>query len=176
MRTSQKRQKHLSSHSISLPFTPFLSLPLLLLLVSCTGKPVIDEKHTFDGRTWNRFTPEAFDMTVNNIEDYYNIDLTATVDTALYRYEQLPVMVILRSPGGEERQFYGAVLLKDKGRWRGQSQGGSRTATSRLRSYFSFNSRGHHHLDVNQTTSQYDLEGVQDITLTVTKAKVDYDL
>ena len=148
----------------------------LLLFAACGGKTIADEQHTFDGNRWNRFTPEQFDFNVGNIENYYNIDITAAVDTSRYRYSALPVMLILKAPGGEERQFYGAVVLKDKGRWRGEMTDGYRTATGRIRSYFSFNAKGTHHLDVSQATSQYDLEGVHSITLTVTKAKVDYDL
>lgn len=139
-------------------------IALAFLFAACGGKTVIDEEHEL-GATWNRFTPEVFDLTVSNTENYYNIDLSATVDTARYRYSELPVMVILKSPGGEERQFYGAVVL-----------GGKDHATSRLRNYFSFNSKGQHHMEISQVTSQYDLEGVRSITLTVTKAKVDYDL
>ena len=149
---------------------------LLLLLTSCHSKTVTDEEHTFDRNLWNRFTPETFDITVNNIENYYNIDLTAAVDTTVFRYGELPVMLLLKAPGGEERQFYGTVLLKDKGRWRGEMQDGYRVASGRIRSYFSFNAKGFHHLEVNQATSQYDLEGIHAITLSVTKAKVDYDL
>lgn len=148
----------------------------LLLMASCGSKTVITEQHTFDGNRWNRFTPEEFNFSVNNIDNYYHIDLTAAVDTSVYRYSELPVMFILKAPGGEERQFYGAVVLKDKGRWRGEMTDGCRTATGRIRSYFSFNSKGRHSLSVSHATSQYDLEGVHSITLTVTKAKVDYDL
>ena len=148
----------------------------LLLLVSCGRKTVINEEHTFDGNIWNRFTPEEFKLSVDNIENYYHIDLTAAVDTTVYRYSELPVMFILKAPGGEERQFYGAVVLKEKGRWRGEMTDGYRTASGRIRSYFSFNSKGTHTVDVSHATSQYDLEGVHSITLSVTKAKVDYDL
>ena len=48
----------------------------LLLLVSCGRKTVINEEHTFDGNIWNRFTPEEFKLSVDNIENYYHIDLT----------------------------------------------------------------------------------------------------
>ena len=83
---------------------------------------------------------------------------------------------ILEAPGGEERQFYGTVLFKDNDRWRGQIKDGYRTASGRIRSYFSFNNKGTHHLRVSQATSQYDLEGIHSLRLTVTKAPVDYDL
>ena len=148
----------------------------VLLFASCDSKSILDEEHDFNGAVWNRFTPEVFDVKVDNVENYYNIDITVAVDTLAYRYETLPVMLILNGPNGEERQFYGAVVLKDKGRWRGEIKDGLRVASGRIRSYFSFNTEGTHHLKVSQTTSQYDLEGVHRLAVSITRAKVDYNL
>ena len=160
----------LSFHSLS------LLCSLILLFTSCSKGCILNEEHSFNGAAWNRFTPEEFDVKVNNTENYYNIDITVAVDTLTYRYETLPVMLILNGPNGEERQFYGAVVLKDKGRWRGEIKDGLRVASGRIRSYFSFNTQGTHHLKVSHTTSQYDLEGVDRLAVSITRAKVDYDL
>lgn len=169
--------KHLSH---PLPFhSPFTSLSLLLFLIiltSCGNKHVIDEEHTFDRNVWNRFSPERFEFNIQNIDDYYHIDVTVAVDTTIYRYHEFPCAITLVTPGGEERSFRTSIALNDKGRWRGEMQDGYRVASGRIRSYFSFNAKGFHHLEVNQATSQYDLEGIHAITLSVTKAKVDYDL
>ncbi|MDY6371292.1 MAG: hypothetical protein SPL12_03205, partial [Bacteroidales bacterium] len=59
---------HLSFHSLSLPFTPFHSPKILslllasLLFASCGNKVVLDEERTFSS-TWNRFTPQEFELT-----------------------------------------------------------------------------------------------------------------
>ncbi|MBR4738883.1 MAG: hypothetical protein IK058_02660 [Bacteroidales bacterium] len=148
----------------------------IFIFSSCTDKPFFDEERTFDRNVWNRFTAETFDIHVNNVENYYNIDVTVAVDTTVYRYEQVPMMFILKGAGGEERQFYGTVLLKEKGRWRGETQDGLRMVNGRIRSYFSFNRKGDFRLEVSQSTSQYDLEGIHSLTVVITKAKVDYDL
>lgn len=147
-----------------------------LLLISCSKNTVFEETRTFKGNIWNHFTPEVFDINIDNTEDYYNIDFLAAVDTGRYRYDNVPVMIELTSPGGELRQFYGVVALKENNRWRGEMEDGYRVASGRIRSYFSFNSRGTHHMEVSHTTSQYDLEGVHSLTVVVTKAKIDYDL
>lgn len=156
----------------------FLPIALLLLplLTACDGKTILDEERLFDGDVWNRFTPEEFELTVDNADNYYNIDFTIAVDTNRYRYDALPVMIILTSPGGEERQFYGNVPLMEKGRPRGELHGACRVATGRIRSYFSFNSQGKHRMAVSQATSQYDLEGIHSLSVSVTRAKLDYDL
>lgn len=157
-------------------FHIFLIAALLTLCTSCGDNTVFEDEHTFDRNIWNRFTPEVFDINISNIEDYYNIDFTVAVDTTLYRYNEVPVIIELKSPGGEQRQFYGHVVLREKGRWRGEMIDGYRTVSSRIRNYFSFNSKGVHQMEVCHTTSQYDLEGIHNLGITITKAKLDYDL
>ena len=153
-----------------------LPLLALLLLTACGHKAALHEERQFAGDIWNRFTPEQFEVSIDNENNYYNIDFTVAVDTARYRYDAVPVMVILTSPAGEERQFYGNVALTEKGRPRGEIQQGYRVATGRIRSYFSFNRPGTHRMAVSQATSQYDLEGIHSLTVSVTRAKIDYDL
>ena len=152
---------------------------LVFLFVSCSHKPVFDEERLFDRDVWNRFTPEQFEINVDNIENYYNIDFTVSIDTGRYRYDAVPLMVILTSPGGEERQFYSTVALSENGRPRGEMQPSRdgnracRVVTGRIRSYFSFNHKGTHRVAVSQATSQYDLEGIHAVRLTVTQAKLE---
>ncbi len=155
-----------------------LLLPVLTLFLftACGSKVVFHEQHLFDRDVWNRFTPEVFQIDINNIDNYYDIDFTATVDTALYRYDVLPVMIELNSPSGEQRQFYGTIVLKERGHWRGDPDAGYRQVTGRIRNYFSFNSRGSHRFQVKQRTSQYDLEGVHSLAVTITKAKLNYEM
>ena len=153
-------------------------LPLLVLsflLLSCSG-PLLDEQRLFEHDVWNRFTPESFEVDIANTEDYYNIDVATTVDTALYRYASLPLLFTIDSPNGEHRTFYAEVPLTENGRPRGTTTDNYRTADRRIRAFFSFNSTGTHTIQVKQTTSQYDLEGIHSITLQVTKAKLDYSM
>lgn len=151
-------------------------LVALMALTSCSGNTVYNDEHIFDGNTWNRFTPEVYAINISNIDNYYNIDFSVAVDTTTYRYDEVPVLIELKSPGGEQRQFYGHVVLREKGRWRGEMKDGYRQVNGRIRNYFSFNAKGEHQMEVRHTTSQYDLEGIHSLTVTLTKAKIDYDL
>ena len=153
-----------------------VTLSLLTLFSACGRKSLLHEERQFDRNVWNRFTPEVFDIHVTNVENYYNLDFTVAVDTTVYRYDRVPLMLILNGPDGERRQFHGVVLLKDKERWRGEIVDGYRVANGRIRSYFSFNRKGDYRLEVSQETSQYDLEGIHSLTADVTKAKLDYNL
>lgn len=155
---------------------PALLCTVALLCACQRNNTVFDETHTFNGNNWNRFTPEQFEIDVPNAEDYYNIDFTVSVDTSVYRYKEFPLMVIMTSPAGEERQFYHTIILNEKGRWRGEVHDGLRTVQGRVRSYFTFNRKGTHTMLVSQTTSQYDLEGIHSLQVTVDKTKLEYNL
>ncbi len=147
----------------------------IFFLVSCGGKDILDEEREFGRDIWNRFTPETFEFTVNDIDAYYNVDLTVTIDTALFRYDHFPVYLDLKSPDGESRRFNGQVDFKQLGTWRGEEQGQYRVICGPMRNYMSFNSKGHHTLEVGQTTSQYDLEGIHSVAVHIYKVKLDYD-
>ena len=152
-------------------------LPLLLAmltLAACGKKALVDDERTFGGDRWNRVTPEVFEVDVQNIEDFYNIDLTVSVDTQTYRYESVPVTVNLYSPNSERRMFYAEVPLKLNGRWRGEVVDGRRVASNHIRTFFSFNSKGKHRLEVGQATSQYDLEGIHSLGVNIYKVELDY--
>ena len=99
-----------------------------------------------------------------------------SVDTALYRYESLPLTVNIYSPAGEHRMFYAEIPLKENGRWRGEMEDGYMRVRHRIRSYFSFNNAGTHRIDIGQATSQYDLEGVHSVGVHIDRTKLDYNL
>lgn len=162
------QMKHIALH-ISL-------LISLLTLAACGSKVVIDDERTFGGNVWNRFSPEVFEIDLSNTDDYFNIDIAVSIDTARFRYDMLPLTVNLYSPGGEHRFFYADMPLKEKGRWKGEmTADGYRVVQRRVRPFFSFNGTGTHRIEIGQGTSQYDLEGVRSVRLYVENTKVDYD-
>ena len=146
----------------------------VLLCMGCGSKNIIDEERTFANDVWNRFTPEVFEVSVNNTDDYYNIDVTVAADTTVFRYSLLPITVNIYSPLGERRMFYASVPLKENGRWKGEIVGDRRQVTSRIRTLFSFNAKGDHRVEIGQATSQYNLEGIGSLRLTVENTKIDY--
>ena len=145
-----------------------------MLLASCGSKNMIDEVRTFDKNVWNRFKPEVFNLDVKNIDNYYDIEITVSIDTAVYRYEDMPLTVNIYSPNSERRMFYANVPFKQNGRWRGEVIDGYRTVTQHIRTFFSFNSKGEHTMEVGQATSQYDLEGIHSMGVHIYKVDLDY--
>ena len=151
------------------------TLLLLLMFTSCSNSTLYHEEHTFDRNIWNRFVGETFEFDVKNVEDYYHLDITVAVDTAVYRYTEFPLSVEMHGANGETRQFYTTVALTDRGAPRGEVRDGYRYVKGRIRSYFSFNNKGHYSMELTHTTSQYDLEGIHSVAVDITRAKLDYD-
>jgi hypothetical protein len=102
------------------------------------------------------------------------MDVTIAADTAVFRYSLLPITVNIYSPAGERRMFYASLPLKENGRWKGEIVGERRQVTSRIRTLFSFNAKGEYRVEIGQATSQYNLEGVSSLRLTVENTKIDY--
>ena len=152
----------------------------LLLLASCGGKRVlVDETREFDRAVWQRFSPESFEISVDNPDDYYSIDMEVVVDSALMRNGQLPLTVNLYSPDGERRMFYAYINLTENGRWKGQalpgrSKEGLRVVRQNIRPFFTFNSKGSYRMEVGQATSQYELEGLYSLRLDIERTEIDY--
>ena len=171
----------MSFHSLSLPFTPFHSPKILslllgsLLFASCGSKVVLDEERTFSS-TWNRFTPQEFELTIPNADLYFHVDYTVTVDTATFRYDRLPLIVDIHSADGTHRHISPTITLKENGRWKGQQDGPNRVVSARVHNYFTFNQKGTYSYQVKQGTSQYDLEGVRAFHVRIEEAQLDYDL
>ena len=147
----------------------------LMLLAACGNKVLVDDERTFDNNVWNRFTPERFDLDIDDADRYFHIDFTAQVDTALFRYDHLPLIVDIYSEDGVHRHIRSHIMLKTNGRWKGEMNDGYREVSTRAYEYFSFNQAGTYRYEVKQATSQYDLEGIHSFKVHIEEAKIDLD-
>lgn len=152
-----------------------LLLFAVFMLTACNNKKILlDEERTFANDVWNRFTPEVFEVNIDNPDDYYHVTFEVEVDTALMRGDGFPMLVKLYSPGGERRTFRSGLTLRQNGRWKGENSGAYRLVGDRVKAFFSFNAKGTHRMEVSQATSQYDMEGVHMLRVVVERAKLDY--
>lgn len=150
-----------------------------LLFCSCGKKVLVDDERHFANDTWNRFTPEKFDVEVGDPEGYYNINVEAVVDSARMRNDRLPLVVNFYSPNGERRMFYTDIALVENGRWKGKplpgrERDGWRVVSQCIRPFFIFNVKGTHNIEISQGTSQFDLDGVRSFRLQIEEAEMDF--
>ncbi len=182
MISNHKKQtdKKSSRASLRMVYMLFLLSIGAMTFISCDSNPtLVDENREFANATWNRFSPETYEIDVKNIDDYYRIDFEIVVDSALMRNVQLPLTVNLYSPNGERRMFYAYIKLVENGRWKGQctpgrDRNGIRTFTQNIRPFFTFNTQGTYRMEIGQATSQYDLEGIRSFRLLVQRTEIDF--
>lgn len=151
-------------------------VPLLLLLpmlCSC-GKTIFHESHTFKNDTWMRFEPETFNIGIRNVDEYYDIVMTVSVDTTIYTAPNFPLVVNMTSDEGEIRMVYADIQLFEpkSGKRVGEMEGPVQTASGKAWKYLCFNRKGNFKLDVKQGTSKYEIAGVKGFAVDVVKAQM----
>lgn len=156
----------------------YLFLPLTLLAMfatACSDNVLFEDERTFDNTTWNRFTPEKFELTAKNTDEFYDFFVTVVIDTTRYRLKSLPLNINLYSPQGERRMFPSTVTLQaHTGQWKGTFDGSKITCRQRIRDCFCFNCEGDHKVEIGQATHYYDIVGIQSITFSVEKTELEY--
>lgn len=146
-----------------------------LLATACSSESMFDEQRTFEGSVWNAFKPEKFEVGIDNVDDYYDLYATITVDTSRLHISPLPIIVNINSENGERRTFQSYIMLKKQdGTYNGTINGRYLTCEQKFREYFSFNQKGNYTIEIVQGTTRYDLEGVETLRLSVRKAKLVY--
>lgn len=147
-----------------------------VLLVSCSQNVILDESRDFANHKWMRFEPEEFTAEVKNIDDCFDIYLTATIDTAIFRGNSLPMTLNIYGPTGERRMFRYDLQFKTKkeDQWLGDWDNGYLTVTRCVRQYFFFNNKGDFKFELAQCTNRYELEGVCSTGIRIVKAQLEY--
>jgi len=151
-------------------------IPLLFvlpLLCSC-GKTLFHESHTFTNDTWMRFEPETFNIGINNVDDYYDIVMTVSIDTNIYTSRNFPLVVNMTSDEGETRMVYADIPLFESksGKRTGKLEGSVQSASGKAWKYLCFNRKGNFKLEVKQGTSKYEISGVKAFAVDVEKAQM----
>ncbi|MBQ0016411.1 MAG: hypothetical protein KBT04_05455 [Bacteroidales bacterium] len=145
----------------------------MLVITSCKQKVVVNDTRTFADKNWVRFTQETFDVNIADVDECYDIYLSAVIDTALYRQAGLPIIVSITHNDGETRQFRTDLALKNaQGQWQGEFKDGLLNYTKCIRPYFFFNSNGKYTIALSQCSHRYDLYGVVSVTLHIERAEI----
>ena len=146
-----------------------------MVCVSCTKFSYRDD-HTVPNGVWNSFEPQKFEFEWKKPDMCVDLSLTAAFDTSMYREKEFPVIVKMKSPEGESRQFRTQICIVDKG---GMMHGkaneeGLIVCHQTIRPHMFFNSKGKHSIELTQGTSKYDLVGVKKIGIEIEKSNLEY--
>ena len=138
-------------------------------------KGSLDEERTFANNVWNTETPEVFEFDVTDPNNYYSIEYSIAIDTAVYRYETFPFYTDIYTPDGTRRHLTPEFPVKQYGRWKGENHDGYRVITKQLYEFFSFNKAGKQRIEVRQATPQYNLEGIHAFKIKIKKVNIDFE-
>jgi hypothetical protein len=163
----------------------FLVLTTLAACGGTSGNPsvnntqnsdiLISEERTFDHNTWCTQSPEVFEVNISNVDDWFSIEYTIALDTAIYRYETVPFYTDIYTPDGVHRHMTPEIPIKHYGRWKGETRDGYQVISKVLYEYFAFNKAGKQRIEVRQATSQYNLEGIHSFGITIKKVELDFE-
>lgn len=83
-------------------FGTFVLFTLVLALQACHHEPLFEIYQKMKNATWDRFDQKYFEIPLQNRTK--GLDITLVVrNTKQFGYDELPLYVILTTPGGEER-------------------------------------------------------------------------
>lgn len=153
----------------------FSILLACLLCASCTKFSYTDNRTVPNG-VWNSFEPQRFEFEWNKPDLCVDLSLTAAFDTSLYRDKVFPVIVKLKGPEGESRQFRSQISIVDRdGVLHGEAnEAGQIVCRQVIRPHMFFNAKGKHIIELTQGTSKYDLVGVKQIGIAIEKSNLKY--
>lgn len=145
-----------------------LALVIIVMLVSCGKKVLIDETHSFDRNTWLWSEPESFVFDVNDVNNPYKIILTLNYDTEQVTIGTLPLKVEFFTDSNARHTLFPSMLLTQRdGLRRGTIIDRFCTVTDTLDRCRLFNEPGQYTYKVKQLTGKYEMEGVSALGMKV---------
>ncbi|MBW6491313.1 MAG: gliding motility lipoprotein GldH [Lentimicrobium sp.] len=143
----------------------------ILLLSSCRPGRIYQEYHKFDNYTWNRFDKIKFEIPIEEAGTSGDIVMTIRHITQ-YPYSNLPVNIILNTPGGEERILEKDIRIRDyDGKFRGSGAGDLWDLEEILWPSFYFNETGIYSIELENLIPKVGLAGLIDIGIYVEKTE-----
>ncbi|MFA8300261.1 MAG: hypothetical protein ACEPOV_08880 [Hyphomicrobiales bacterium] len=153
--------------SISLLFITLLSLS------SCTSndKPLEYKYITMENDTWNRFFSPTFEFEINNADIKYDFYLVAKVNREL-PVNTIPFVLATSFDNGDERAVKLNFQIMDKDhQFYGEFKDGYYICKVPLRKNYFAHKKGTIKLEVTNTTSKFNLEGVHSVGIEMYKSK-----
>lgn len=151
--------------------TLLLALISMIILASCQKKTVFREFHEFENYQWGRFDKVRFEIPIE--EEGISADIILAVrHLEVYPYNDLPMNLILTTPGGEERILEKTIILKDEsGKFKGSVAGSYWDQEEVVWKSFYFNRKGTYVLELENLNPRPAIPGLVDLGLLIKKIK-----
>lgn len=147
-----------------------LAAASVLLLTRCSGR--IEQVHVFEQNTWLKFSPVVFEIPSPAKTKPYHIRLKVNY-TELFPSSDLPVVVTLRTPSGEERIIKKRIWLKSLDHQpKGEASNGHYSLDVVLWYEFVFREKGIYHLTLESDHPKYQAEGILSVEAIVQPGKL----
>lgn len=143
-------------------FTPSAAFLLILLLVleSCTQKPVYEETIKLTNSTWERFDIKKISFPVDEEDKTYCIQVIMKTNPS-FAYDEFPIYVILTTPSGEERMREISVKI-DK-----TSNSRSNQGSTTLWKEITISNKGTCKLSIESLIPKHETPGLDEISIVV---------
>lgn len=149
----------------------FTYLVLLVLLFSCTSKPLFVQVYQLPDATWNRFNSLRFEMLVEKPGDF-DVSIVVKHD-ATYAYSNLSLDLSYFSSDGESRtRPHNLNLMNESGVFSGiQSKDGIYEFTYEAFNALNIQKSGTISFEIDNVMPVFDLKGIHEVGITVRKHK-----
>ena len=148
----------------------FLLFSISLFTVSCNHKeaPVYTKYLKLNNVSWDRFDIKHFEIPFD--ETTKDCDITVIVHcTEKFKYDNLPIYVILTSPTGEESIRELSIPIRANGKM--ITEPNSTQSESRLMLWHNLHDiKGNYKISIENMTPIIQTEGIDDIGIVVTKS------
>lgn len=151
-----------------------ISLLLLtgaLVFFNCSGPANDYEEHCYFANGWKRFNKLKFEIPVKETYQHYDI-IFSFVHTPEYQHNYIPVHIILKTPGGEERMNKFNLPVRDKsGKYTGTQAGDSIQMQAVLWPEFIFGKTGQAKISVEQIIPKFRTPHIKSAGIIIKKSE-----
>ena len=142
-----------------------------LFLTSCNDNRVFDSYKSIPASGWKKDSPVVFSFDIASTSQQHNLYLNVRYRIA-YKYSNLWLFVEITAPDGTVKDDIIEITLADAtGKWLGEGFGGLKTMVNIFRKGETFDKTGVYTVKIQQSMSEDNLKGINDIGFMVEKAE-----
>ncbi|MDR1005540.1 MAG: gliding motility lipoprotein GldH [Bacteroidales bacterium] len=163
----------------------FIMTFIVLATVSCGRNELYRKTIEFDNYKWERLSKDKThgnsidftDINVKDNKDPYDIYITVR-HSSLINVGSVKFVMEMTSPNGTTRSSMHTINLKDRSgkKFIGDVAGDLYDVEERVKSFMSFTETGKYTIRIINLAPVYEVIGIIDMTMSIKKSDLDYDL